>query len=65
MKCCLCDKEITQGFGNSPWPIKNGHGESCCDECMNTKVREARKMLRYVTCPNCGEKVSVIGNLKN
>lgn len=29
MKCCICGKEIV-GYGNNPYPIKEGR---CCDEC--------------------------------
>ena len=40
MKCCICGKEIFEGYGNNPWPVMD-EGE-CCDECNYQKVIPAR-----------------------
>lgn len=42
MKCCICDKEINNPWGNSPWPIVDDPEAKCCDDCNFEKVLPAR-----------------------
>jgi len=45
--CCLC-RDIFEGWGNNPEPVKDDEGnyfddeEECCDSCNFTKVIPAR-----------------------
>ncbi len=45
--CCLC-RDIFEGWGSNPDPIKDSDGEwfaeeeECCDDCNSTKVIPAR-----------------------
>lgn len=52
MKCCICGKEIVDGFGNNPWPVKD-KGE-CCDLCNISIVLKAR--LNMLNNKKKGEK---------
>lgn len=38
LTCCLCQKEITDGFGNNPRPLGEKRNDRCCDDCNRTKV---------------------------
>lgn len=35
--CCICGAKL-KGWGNNPWPIKNGENDRCCDECNQKYV---------------------------
>lgn len=43
MKCCICEKPITD-YGNNPQPIKK-EGR-CCDQCNMTIVIPSR--MKYL-----------------
>lgn len=45
MICCLCKKEIKNGYGNNPYPLEVRDGMKCCDTCNIQKVIPARMML--------------------
>lgn len=47
MKCCICDKEISD-YGNNPYPLceKEDTQSRCCDECNSNYVIRARIMLQ-------------------
>ena len=39
--CCICGKKCT-GWGNNPWPVKDGENDRCCDDCNTEYVVPAR-----------------------
>lgn len=39
--CSIC-KQRFRGFGNNPWPVTQGEGDRCCDDCNSMKVIPAR-----------------------
>jgi len=44
-KCCLCEDELEDEFGNNPAPLMrdtDGKPNRCCDVCNATKVIPAR-----------------------
>lgn len=43
--CCICNEEITDGFGNNPIPVSYIAGERCCDECNNQVILPNRIQL--------------------
>ena len=46
--CCICGEEY-EGYGNNPWPVKEGR---CCNDCNNNVVIPARIINFYLSAKN-------------
>lgn len=43
MKCCICNTQIDDPYGHSPWPVKTESREDrCCSKCNVNVVIPAR-----------------------
>ena len=38
MKCCICNKEIEDKWGNNPYPVSKNQKDRCCNKCNETVV---------------------------
>lgn len=45
-ECCICHCKF-HGWGNNPWPVKDGENDRCCDICNESKVIPARLAMMY------------------
>ena len=37
-KCCICDKECENEWGNNPYPLVKDEDARCCNECNNRVI---------------------------
>ena len=63
MKCSICGNEISDNFGNNPWPVRINEEDRCCDRCNSTFIIPARLMLGRVEKENREEVIQKLNEM--